>query len=330
MSTEKISKTTRQQKNSKFFVYYEEWTGEVLSVQSSQDHNSMHAYIETSNQCAIDIIRNTQPRSDFIVDIGEDDIVTIMKRTDYAVIKNTRDMVIEIPKKVTKHWDIRTTIYVKDKKMVVDLNSSSVKKIAAYNIKRQVVVGDNPDFTFYIVKKNDPDFIIDTVKVDANELIKRGSVTCDISAIELYCSIEDITIYTFKVLNNYYFTLNHTPLDHNTVNLDYTKKLTSITKHHTGDNGHIRLVQKGKEIICERMVPSNELLDAGLLFKNLTLFVVKSGSMDHYLGTLTINNSELQRDKTVILRNIPFKLDDVDILHQNPLLKITKENYKRD
>ena len=279
-----------------FFVYYNEWNGEILFVSKSKKENNDEniAFIETSNPLAKKILKGSINEREHIVAFVDDETLDIIKRDDKLRIRSSEKTLHQLTRKPFLDWDIRAKIYTGNNKLLLEINPSSISKLTKLTFKKELHVSVESDLTLYLTKQNQPDFFLEKIDVDAVELLDRGNLLFDISNIVQYININDLGILTRRCFKNYHVEFIDDSLNILQNSLIKNRSFVIDKALHGFPHAHITIESTGKTIIVKPTVTVGELEEVGLLEKKLKLHVVGS-SIDEYHGSIHIDVDEMKK-----------------------------------
>ena len=180
-------------------------------------------------------------------------------------------------------------------------------------------ISKDSDLTLYVIKHNNPEFLIDTIEIDPVELLENGNIIHDISAVTKYTTYDDIGFITRRCFKNYYLEV----LDKKLINEQ--AKLKKYRKNYicpvvTADTGHIEVLFSDNNIVFESKVAPNQLGSIGLFDESFDVYVV-SDTPDGYQGTLSVDMKNIYKHgKHKITTNI--NLSRFTLIHNKPAAKI--------
>ena len=310
----------RQKSKPNYFVYYNDWTGEILSVGTAIRSDSPATYLETDSPIASDILKGVASDRNFIVCEQPDNQKQLVGKSEFLHFRKQEDQLSLLPRRANKHWDIRVRLFTVNSKLVIEANQNNISKLVSHNAKNQIKLDTKTAFEFYLVRDNDPDYLIDVVIADAEELINNVYICMDAAHLTRHSSTNDLAVLTRRYFENYYFEV---------VDEKFVEPATRIEKKSVWnivkplDDCHIELVQHGKYLTAYSRVSADQLFDqAGLWQPQLDFFVVGE-SPDHYLGGFSIDVSRLRIGQPEQYQ-IDFDIDQIDLIYANPRLQVSK------
>jgi hypothetical protein len=314
----------RQKAKPNYFVYYNDWTGEILSVGTAIRSGSPATYLETDNPIASDILKGLASNQNYIVCDGLNSQKELVGKSEFLRLSSKENQLFLLPPRANKQWDIRIRLFTANNKLVIEANQTSISKLVSLNAKKQIKLGTKTDFEFYVVRNNEPDYLIDIVKADAEGLINDGCVCIDAGHLIRHAGALDLAILTRRYFENYYFEV---------VDEMFVEPITATEKSSAWgiaghlDSSHIELVQQGKYLAVYSKVSADQLFDqAGLWQPTLNFFVVDE-TPDHYIDMFSVNVSRLRTGQPERYQ-IDFDIDQVELIYANPRLRVSKRKIE--
>lgn len=313
-----ISVKRREKKKPKCYVYYNDWTGEIISVGKSLRDDCLAPYIITQNENAFRIINGEINDQNFLIGIDDTGSERLVKKTEYLRLRERENALYLIPKKKKKDWDLRVRLYLKNHKLVFEINRKKMKRLVSQKLRNQIKLNHKIDLDFYLIRQNCPDYLLDSIEIDTGELIKEGVKVFDADESLLF---DDISVMTLRQFKNYYFEILDEEFHYDQI--VFSDDVTHIWKFVGGrKNPHLQITQKGKILTIESLVDSEKLDKIGIHEMHMWLYVVGE-SPDHFIDDFTVDMSKLRIGK-IEKYEVDFDIDDVEIMYSHPTLRINK------
>ena len=309
-----ITATPRQKSKPNYFVYYNDWTGEIVSVGTSLRSDSPATYLQTDNVIAYNIMRGLASEQDYIVVDGADDQKTLVGKSEFLHLRNQEDQLFLLPRIATQRWDIRIRLFTKNNKLIIDANQNNISKLVSHNARSRIKLDAKTAFEFYLIRENNPDHLIEVISVDAEELINNAYMSLDISHLSRYASMTDLAFMTRRYFENY-------DTDESRENATTWQVVQPLP------GSHIELVQQGKYITVNSLVSADQLFDDAGLWKTQLEFFVVGDTPDHYMGSFSIDISRL-RIGQLEKYQVDFDIDQIDLIYTNPKLRVSKRKME--
>jgi len=303
-----ITLKPRQYSLNEFVVYYNELTGEIISVGKTV-RDIEDPYILTLDKIADRILQGTAYEYNYLVSENADGDKVIMTKIDTLQLQERRDNLFTIPRKKLKDWDMRVKFYTKNLKLVIEANSTILDRISLFQT-----------LEFYMTKHNMPDYLISSFDIDIKELVKTNIVVFDMQYITKYVNVDDIDILVRQDFKNYYFEILYEGFGKLEDDLVFNKSLQMVKSN--VKNSHIELNQIGNQLVVSSTMSIKQFIDIGIPSKILDFYVVGS-TPDEFIRHIEIDMSKLQKGKVSQVA-IDFDINDVSIMYQNSKLKVSK------
>lgn len=311
----------RQRSQPEFYIYYNDWTGEILSVGRSLRTNTPAPYIVTKSKIAADIIAGTRSENQYIVKQTET-TGQLVKKSDFLRLREKEDSLFLIPRTRGTEWNIRVSFFAKNKKIVVEVNPVFINRLVSFKMREEIALDQQATFVFYIVKRDQPDYLIDKIEVDATDLIRNRVLVFDYPEIERYANADDIDILTQRYFEFYQFRIIHENF------IDKQSKRSAWAPENKwyivgqDKDSHFSITQTDSIMTVSTNVDVENFNSLEIYERYLKMYVV-GDVPDQYLDYFDLDLSKL-RMGVVEKFEIDFDLDEVNILHQNSKLKINK------
>lgn len=211
----------------KYYVYYDEWTGEIKSITGKYKQLSF-SYIVTEDETAAKIMMGIlNPKKYVVSDLV--DGVKLVPKSDVIAIKKAEEVLTKIPR--VKNFidsDVNIIFYKNDYKIEVNLNQDTIYKMTGkrFNKDNNQIVSNDNFLIFYLIKKNDPNYLYDTVKIDPVDIVLNGYKLFDVSHLQNKVSLDDIDVLTKRIFKNYGLKIKQ-----NYVNIDYHTRRSNKRTH---------------------------------------------------------------------------------------------------
>ena len=189
----------------KFYVFYEEWSGEIKSV-SNKLRPSKYPYLHTDDKTASDIMLGLLDPKRYVVFEGTDQKV-IIKKDDVLRVKQAEDVLTQIPViPANKDVDINIVIYQNDYFVEINLSQDTIYKLTGRRFNRKFNIEENVNkskIELFFVKSNNPFYLYKKLIIDPISLVNDGFVLYDFSDLKNKISMGDISVLTRRVFKDY-------------------------------------------------------------------------------------------------------------------------------
>jgi hypothetical protein len=308
--------------NKSCYIYYNDWTGEILSVGHSLRPDSPAPYFQCEDLAAQQIIDGTNSDKDYIVNVDIDNIAVLVKKSTYLQVLQKEKTLYLLPEKLLPKWDIRATIYKTNATLLIEINNNMVSHLIAAHMRRDAHMNTDVMLKFYVIRKHMPDYLLKVIEVDVNVLIKHGHVIVSLIDLNQFAGLDDIAIMTCRLFEHYCLVVT----DNKYVDNDIAKTLqTNNNKWQVVQSdieSHIELIQIDDQLEIKSIVDAEQLTATGLHQRQLIFYIV-GDTPDKYYDYLTVNVSQLRMGKTMKFM-VDFDIMDMNIIYHNQLLKVNK------
>jgi hypothetical protein len=314
--------TTRENTKS-YFVFYNEWNGEITHVSRSRPVDNSQVFLETTDIVAKKILKGDINERDYIVAFVDEENLGIIKRDDKLRLRSSEKTLHQISKYYNSEWDIRAKIYTGNNKLLLEINPTSIQKLTRLTFKKELHISTESDLTIYLTKHNNPDFFIEKLDVDPVELLDKGNLLFDISNVVQYLNLNDLGLLTRRCFKNYHVEFIHDSLNilQNTL---VKNRNFIIDKAYTNfPHSHLTVTKQQDNIVVTSNTTVTDLEDVGLLEDQLKLYVVGS-TPDEYYGVIIIDVAELKKQGYTQLP-INADLKDLNFIYNKHRLIISIE-----
>jgi hypothetical protein len=212
----------------KYYVYYDDWTGEIKSITGKYKQQT-YPHIITEDETAAKIMLGIlNPKKYVVSDLVEG--LKLLPKTDVLAIKKAEDVFTKIPR--VKNFidsDVNVIMYTNDYKMEINLNQDTIYKMTGkrfnknYNATEQTAENK---LVFYLIKKNNPNYLLSTITIDVIDIVNNGYKLLDLTNLQNTLNLEDVDILTRRIFKNYGLKIKQ-----NYVNIDYHTRRSNKRTH---------------------------------------------------------------------------------------------------
>ena len=212
----------------KYYVYYDDWTGEIKSITGKYKQQN-YPHIITEDETAAKIMLGIlNPKKYVVSDLVEG--LRLLPKTDVLAVKKAEEVFTKIPR--VKNFidsDVNVILYTNDYKIEINLNQDTIYKMTGKRFNKTVNMSETStehQLVFYIIKKNNPNYLISKIKIDVIDIVTNGYKLLDLSHLQNKISLEDIDILTRRIFKNYGLKIKQ-----NYVNIDYHTRRSNKRTH---------------------------------------------------------------------------------------------------
>lgn len=322
MTTGSVLKLVQSPSKSKqFYVYYDEWTGVIHNITSSELVESEYPCFLTDDYIVENILKGFENEKNYIVSFDDENELTVVKKSNVLRLRSSEKTLRQITRTKLTTWDIRVKIYTGNNKLLVEINPDSIRRLSSMTFNKQIQIDAENDLSLYVIKHNNPDFFVGKIDVDAQELLESGNNIFDISSFRKHLSLQDIGILTRRCFKNYYVEIVPDSLDVFTQSLVKNRSYVHRRAYKNADKGHITATQTGNIVTFSTTLSNSELTDLGLHEEKLWVYLV-GDTPDEFYGSIPINVRDLKTKKYSRIK-IDGKLLDFNLLHKKHRLIFT-------
>lgn len=299
----------------KWCVYFDDENGDIVTVTNKPKQQIDFPYITTINDDARRILLGELNPIKYCV-VEREDGYALSTRSEDLRIRSAEDFLTLIPTIKIANKDINILFYIDSWKMEVYFNEDTLYKMTGKRYHRNLKInshleGKYDNVIFYLVKQNDPNFLIHTLEIDTAHLLKHGYLVFDMHHLHTVCGLGDMSVLTKKIFKsygvkykNYFVRPEFTKKESKSRNF---VKLTATTK--TVINPFTFIRRDGQYYIRSNFDDPNE----HNIYKDLTIFLVDKNNINYMKSAITIPYDEIGYNKISKLHT-KVKIEDCDIL----------------
>ncbi len=298
----------------KYYVCYNEWNGEIKYVTGQIVDSRTEVFLETTDIVARKILKGDVNEKEYIVSFVDDENLGIIQRDDKLRLRSSEKTLHQITRVGYDDWDIRAKVYLKNNKMMLEINPISIQKLTRLTFKKELHVSDESDLTIYLSKHNQPDFFIEKLDVNPVELLDKGNICFDLSGISQFIPIQQLGLLTRRCFKNYHVEFLNEKLNILQNTLVKNRNFIIDKAYRNMPSSHISVYNKKDCIILKSNVSMTELEDVGILEPKLSIYVCGQ-HVDDYHGVMVVNTDTLKKELVVA---VPIKIEslkDLNLLH---------------
>jgi hypothetical protein len=212
----------------RYYVYYDEWSGEIKSISGKYKQLDFPHIItedETASKIMLGILN---PKKYVVTDLV--DGLKLLPKTDVLAIKKAEDVFTKIPR--VKNFidsDVNVILYKNDFKIEINLNQDTIYKMTGKRFNKNHNISNESNesnIILYLIKKNNPSVLIETIKINVIDIITNGYKILDVSHLQNKLNLEDIDVLTRRIFKNYGLKIKQ-----NYVTIDYHTRRSNKRTH---------------------------------------------------------------------------------------------------
>lgn len=327
MSLNNVSRSPKTV-NKQWFVHYDKWTGAIKSIGRSKNKNSTYPFIIDESDNSDMILKGLLNEKEFSVTFDDNDNLRMMKKNEIIRITRNSDELIQIPRSDMKDWDIRLKLYTKNHKLVIEINPSSISRLTRFTHRKKVMVDENATMDFYVIKHNNPDYLVESFSIDPHDLISNGSVSLDLLPVFKYVGFDEIGFLTCRIFKQYSFFVTNDTLLHVSRGMQKKKTGRIVAADNNKKSSHVQIIQTPNGLAATTNTSSDELIELGLT-EDTSLIHIIGSTPDHYMGSVILDNNELRTTGYSLLHGDSSILSGT-LIHSKPRLIVSDERHKSE
>jgi hypothetical protein len=231
LSEVKLESVIRDKPQPKYYVYFDDWSGEITDI-TNKPIESESPYIITPDETASKIMMGIiNPKKYVVADLV--DGRTLVLKKDAIRIKQAENYLSKVPKvPYTIDSDINVIFYVNDWLMEVNINQDTMYKLTGKRFNYKLDSSANAqksEMDLFIIKHNDPSYLVERIKIDPIELMNQGYMLFDLSHLKTTIGLNSLDVLTKRIFKTYglKYKQNYVKLDYHT-NISVRRNHVSI------------------------------------------------------------------------------------------------------
>lgn len=201
-----LIKQVKKSKLHNFYVYFDEWTGNITSITGKKRDDITDPFLKTSDPVAVQLMKGIKNTRKYVVADLVDGYKLVEKK-DYLRIKQAENYLSKIPIiKPTINKDVNVVLYLSDYKVEVNVSTDLVYQLTGKINSSEVKIQKDKKYeklVLYVIEKNNPMRLLETIEIDPVELIEKGYMLYDFSNLRNTIALGDIDILTRRIFKSY-------------------------------------------------------------------------------------------------------------------------------
>lgn len=220
LSEIKLESVIREKPQPKYYVYYDDFSGEITDITNKQIKNDNPFIITEDNTASKIMMGVLNPKKWIIADLV--DGMTLVEKKDAIRLKEAENYLSKVPKVTfTADSDINIILYVNDWLMEVNVNQDTVYKLTGKRFNTTLDSSVNTTgsiMDLFIIKHNDPSYLVERLKIDPIELMNNGYLLFDLSHLQTKIGLNSLDVLTKRIFKSYglKYKQNYVKLDYHT------------------------------------------------------------------------------------------------------------------
>ena len=307
-----------------YYIYYDEYTGNITAVCSTPDDTITDPYLKKSldeTDAPSLIIAGKKHVHDFMVAYNDDDKLDILGKGD--VLRWTRKSTVlkKIPvnlaKKPAEHLDIQFIYHRKSNIVRLIVNDRIRQRISDPLGNKQFRIKSGKNLSVFVCSKNDPDFIHDTIDFPLEDLIREKELIYEDFAMDLS---DKYQLYTGDSFKNIRFDITNAEYVASPFADGIVQRIVTVEKENPNVLSHISMHQKSEDEL-EIINKVADMKDLKQFDPEFTIFI-SHDDPDEYEGQLIFDVKDLQKDRPKTFK-IPIDLRDKTLMYRGSRMRVT-------
>jgi len=294
-----------------YYIYYDDWTGDIQSVGRSLREVD-YPYIVVKDTIAANILNGTACDSDYVVTPD----LKLVEKFNFQSNNQDNDIFL-IPKLNNANSDINITLYTTNNKLAISVDASIIAKYNAYKHRAKTPI-INTKLEFYVVKDDTPDFLLQTIIIDLDDLINAGVLIYDVSHLVKFVAFDDICILTKQFFDRYNFQVINDECIDESITSNSNATLVYISQN---VNGHLIINQENNSINITSNISIGQF--AALDIQEPLQCYIVDEITDNLIQGFEIDVKSVVIAKSMTM-SFDFDISNFDILYKNQKIIISK------
>jgi hypothetical protein len=291
-----------------WWIKYQVNSGKILGLSSSTitTDNKKHAVASTHNELCRKLISGSVAlKACSVVWDVEHEIWDIDFKQDVLTIDQINSNgLYQIKETPATKSDVLIRVYKKEHIVEIAVNIENIKKSMNLTAINEIANKENTLLNLYFTKKNDPDYLIQSVEVDPLLLFKRKS-----AQFNLPLDWDDVSLFTRQIFKNYSLEIFEKYIPTMSIENKNTLLQHSVTSDR---DAHLYITTTGKTIHIHSAVDAKQsyLLDTHKFTDSMLQFLVCDETIDNFVGAFEVPAYDLINEDDIIIDvdfDIPLK-----------------------
>ena len=187
-------------------VYFDDTTEEVITVTNRPREEIQYPYVLTTSKDARDILKGIlNPKKYSVIEVS--DGYKLVEKSESLRIKSAENFLSKIPN-VENNQDVNIIFYINSWRLEVNFNQDTLYKMTGRRYHKHIAINEDKDGKYdniqlFLIKGNDPNFLISTIEIDTKKLVQNGYIVFDLHHLRAVCGLGEITVLTKKIFKTY-------------------------------------------------------------------------------------------------------------------------------
>ena len=269
-----------------WWIKYQTDTGKVIGLSSNElkSTNKKHGVTTTYNELCRKLIRGTVPfkACSVVWDVESEAWDIDLKQDVLSINQSNTNFLYQIQEKPATKSDVLIRVYKKEHIVEVSVNIENIKKSMNLTAINDIANKENALLNLYFTKKNDPDYLIQSVEVDPLLLFKRKTVQ-----FKLPTDWDDVSLFTRPIFKNYSLEIFERYIPTRLAENKSTLLQHSVT---SDKDAHLLITAANNTIHIHSNLDAKQsyLLDTHKFTDSMLQFLVCDESIDNFVGAFEV------------------------------------------
>ena len=286
----------------RFCVYFDDFTEEVITVTNRPREEIKYPYVLTTSEDAKKILTgDLNPQKYSVIEIANG--YKLVEKTESIRIKSAENFLSKLPI-VKNNQDVNIIFYINSWKMEVNFNEDTLYRMTGRRYHKHISINEEKDGKYdnmqlFLIKQNDPNYLIGTIEIDTKKLVSSGYILYDLHKLRAVCGLGEITVLTKKIFKTYGVKRKQ-----NFVRAEFSRKrdkrrlIHDITvQDQQVTNTFTIIIKEGKFHLRSNFVQPTDQKIYGDIF----LYVLNENNVNKLNGMLHIPFKDVGYNQTVLL-----------------------------
>ena len=314
-----------EKKQKDFFVYYDEFNGNIASITTQKLDNGLHYIIDTTDT-AKNIVAGKLSITKYAVgykDYATNELTLIQKTSLVNFVKKDAEL-YKVPREIEKKG-IVFTYYKESQLLEVEFNTIVLGNYNDPLWKGQFKLAFDEQFIIYLIDKEDPDILYARYIFPLSDIFEEESI--------LVPNFTKFNPRTMEICTKRHFRDYSLILRDKFVETDYHKnklgRLNMVKEFVEEENSHIDLIQHDNENL-EIISHLTNTKQVSQFEKQLKFYICSGEDPDNYEHGLTFDWRDLIPKKNRIFKTESINLNNKMILYNGKKIKVTFQGEKNN
>jgi hypothetical protein len=291
-----------------WWIKYQTDNGKVIGLSSNElkSTNTKHGVTTTYNELCRELISGTVSfKACSIVWDVENEIWDIdLKQDVLDITQSNTNFLYQIKEKPATKSDVLVRVYKKEHIVEITVNIENIKKSMNLTAINEIANKENTLLNLYFTKKNDPDYLIQSVEVDPLLLFRRKT-----AQFNLPLDWDNVSLFTKQIFKNYSLEIFERYIPTMSVGNKNTLLQHSVT---SDKDSHLCITASGNTINIHSNIDAKQgyLLDTHKFTETMLQFLVCDELIDNFVGAFEVPAYDLINEDDIIIDvdfDIPLK-----------------------